>query len=166
MRDKADILADIISGEHTELEEIKPPPQRLPGVIRWMVRCVILPFVVLDFLIQRFFRFLVRSPYRLKGKCKCCGVCCRYILLEWSNYLDKFPLLGKLYIWWLTEIDGFYLLNFDFENEEGKFRLMSCRYLSDKGVCKHYYTRSAICRQYPWIGYFRKPWFLPKCGYK
>ena len=166
MRDASDIMTDILSGEHTELEGIEVPVQRLPGFIRWTLRGIISPFMMFDLIIQRLLRFCIRSPYRFKGRCKQCGVCCRYILCEWPRYLKRFPLLEKLYVWWLTEVNGFYFYDFDIEEDGCVYRLMTCRYLSSKGKCLHHRMRPAICRQYPWIGYFRRPWFLPKCGYK
>jgi hypothetical protein len=166
VRDKSDILEDIISGKHTELEAKEPPPQHLPAIIRWGIRGIIWPFMVLDLSIQRCLRFFVRSPHKLRGRCNGCGVCCRYILLEWAGCVEKYSWLGRIYLWWMTEINGFYLLDFDFCDQEGsKYLLMGCRYLSKKR-CRHYLMRPAICHHYPWVGYFRRPGVLPKCGYK
>lgn len=164
--DKEQILRDIVQGKHTILEEQEPPPQRLPKIFRWSFRLIVFPFMLLDVTIQRTLAFIFKSPGNVCGRCNRCGTCCRYVLMEWPAYLDWLPFLARLYMFWMTEVNGFYLRGVDIECNDGyRYRLLGCRYLFDGNRCKHYYLRPAVCRQYPWKGYYKLPWFLPQCGY-
>ena len=134
--------------------------------IRWPIKITIYPFMMLDLFIQCLLRRLV-SPYKLERKCYKCGTCCNYILLSWPRFLDVQPSLGRWYIWWYTHIHGFYLRNLDIEEDNGfRYVVMGCRYLLSDHKCKHYLLRPAICRQFPWNGYYRHPTIRKGCGYK
>src|SRR5437879_1706122 len=57
------------------------PGQWVPGFIRWPVRAIVLPLILIDQLAQKAARLLIRTPYRIEGKCLRRGNCCRYILV-------------------------------------------------------------------------------------
>lgn len=143
------------------------PVQRTPGWIRWPLRVLVFPFMWLDLTVQRILQRILRPPYRVEGHCKQRGNCCHYILLGWDPLMDRWPWLGKFWLWWYTEILGFYLRGFDIENEAGDVaRVMSCRYLQPNGSCGQYRLRPGICRQWPRIDYVSRPYVLKGCGYR
>ena len=95
--------------------------------------------------IKFFLQKLKSSKYKIVGKCKMCGNCCRNI-----TFMN-----GKQYI--ETEQQFEALKNFDkryniFEicgkNENGAL-LFKCLYLGDDNKCKKYWLRSLYCRNYP-----------------
>jgi hypothetical protein len=138
------------------------PAQRLSGWVRWPLRLLLLPFVLIDLQAQRVARLLIRPPYKQAGACKQRGNCCRYIMIQHST-----GLLGKLYLFWNKEINGFYPRFNEPQEYEGKSVIvMGCRYLKADGRCGHYHLRPAVCRKWPMIEYFGYPRILKGCGFK
>ena len=162
----------VLSGERGVPPESHPkygdiPRQFLPGWVRWPLRCLIFPFMILDSWIQRGLQKVISPPYTLKGGCKMRGHCCYYILLSWPRYLKWFPFVGWAYSWWLTEVNGFFFRGFTIQDdEEHNFRVLSCRYLAPDGKCGHHVLRPTLCRQHPRRGYYKKPKILKGCGYQ
>ncbi len=151
-----------------EEESIPPEPpggipkQFVPSWIRWPIRVLFLPLVVLDLFAQRIARFLIRPPFKQIGTCKKRGSCCHYILIPAPK-----GIFGKLYYLWNTQILGFYRRdNGIYESEGHKVHVMGCRYLSKKGTCTRYALRPAVCRKWPMIEYFGYPRILKGCGFK
>lgn len=151
-------------------EEDSPPPeppggipvQRLTGFIRWPLRVLFLPLVLLDLWAQRIARLIIKPPFKQTGACKKRGACCHYILIPVSK-----GIFGKLYYLWNTEVLGFYRRDDRvYESERHKMHLMGCRYLSQKGICTRYALRPAVCRKWPVIEYFGYPRILKGCGFK
>ena len=138
------------------------PKQKVPGWIRWPIRAIFLPFVLLDLLCQKFVRFFFKTPYKQVGKCNKRGNCCYFILTYApTNWLKK------LYYFWITEINGFYpRQQKPLIVDNVKFKVMGCRYFKKNGECSHYRLRPMICRQWPVIEYFGPPKILKGCGYK
>lgn len=94
------------------------------------------------------------------------GNCCHYVLMEWDPLMDRWPWLGRFWMWWYTEIHGFYPRGFDVENVDGRVaRVMGCRHLQPDGRCGEYRLRPSICRQWPRIEYTSVPYVLKGCGY-
>ena len=158
-----------------ELTEIagaatKPPPlpngkiprQWLPSVIRWPIRIMILPFVLLDLGIQQMVLKFIRPPFRQEGHCYQRGNCCFYILLP-----EPKGVIPRLFYFWYTQVNGFFLRKPEpIETEDGKMVIMGCRYLQKDGRCGHYRMRPSICRQWPMIEYFGHPRILKGCGFR
>jgi hypothetical protein len=151
-----------------DAEEIPPEPpggiprQWVPGFIRWPVRLLFLPFIILDLTAQRIARLLIRPPFKTQGHCLKRGNCCHYILVPPA----KGP-LGKLFYFWNTQFLGFYRRMPEVYQSEGKqIYVMGCRYLTKKGTCGHYFLRPTVCRKWPLIEYFGYPRILKGCGYK
>ncbi len=138
------------------------PRQRFPALLRWPIRALFLPFVLLDLATQRVVQLLFRTPYKKSGSCKQRGNCCYFILIpEPTNWYSK------LYYFWNTEINGFYARHPDpIQIDHETFMVMGCRYLRKDGRCGHYHLRPAICRQWPYIEYFFAPRRLKGCGFK
>lgn len=160
-------LSDLIerAGEddHVPLAPDKGiPVQRVPGWIRWPLRALILPFLLLDLSMQKIARKIIKPPFRQIGACKKRGNCCQYILLK-----EPKGLFGKLDLFWNTEINGFYLRGRQtYECEGERMVLMGCRYLKKDGSCGHYHFRPLICRQWPIIEHFGFPRLLKGCGFR
>ncbi|MBS0603542.1 MAG: hypothetical protein JSS60_00730, partial [Verrucomicrobia bacterium] len=79
-----------------EAKEVPPEPeggiprQWLPGLIRWPVRVLLLPTILIDLAAQRIARIIVRTPFKKEGKCLKRGNCCHYILVpEAKGFLGR-----------------------------------------------------------------------------
>lgn len=138
------------------------PRQWVPGWIRWPIRLLILPSILLDLCAQRVARMLIRPPYKKEGKCLQRGNCCHYILVPEAK-----GFLGRLFYFWNTQILGFYRRNLKvYESDSKRVYVMGCRYLKKDGRCGHYYLRPAVCRKWPVIEYFGHPRIIKGCGFK
>lgn len=148
-------------------EQPPPPPggiprQRLPGWVRWPIRVLMLPFVLLDLAAQRIARLFFKTPYKTEGHCHQRGNCCYYIGTPAPNNL-----MTRLYYLWNTEVNGFYSRGFEPMDVDGKLMvIMGCRYLLKDGRCGQYRLRPMVCRQWPRIEIFGKPRRLKGCGFK
>ena len=143
-----------------------PPKQRLPGWIRWPLRILAFPIMILDVYGQKFAYKIFKPRYTLEGACKKRGNCCHFIHMGWPKEGSKLSFATKLYVFWQTEVLGFYFRSFDFVEDDELTRVMSCRYLSKEGTCRHYKLRPAICRDWPKTHSYRKPHVLKGCGFK
>ena len=112
-------------------------------------------------------KFWIKPPFQKKGMCKQRGTCCHNILLQWSPWYDKIPLLKKSILWWQTELNGFYVKKMEiFDEKSGTFsKVLGCRYLKKSGSCGHHFFRPSICRSWPRIEYFGLPIYLKGCGF-
>lgn len=154
-----------LAGDATEQPPLPKegiPKQWVPGWIRWPVRLLFLPFVLLDAMMQKFARLLIRPPYKREGNCTRRGNCCHYILLRKPK-----GLFGPLFHIWNTQFHGFYLRSQEaFEFESHPVMVMGCRYLKKDGSCAHYHLRPMVCRKWPMIEIFGTPQILKGCGFK
>lgn len=140
---------------------INIPKQRLPHCARMFLRIIYLPVMVLDLSMQSLARKIIRPPYQKKGSCKRRGNCCRFILLPEAK-----GFFGRIYYFWQTEVNGFYVREISPADEEGnKMLILGCRHLSPSGKCLSYKTRPAVCRRWPMIEIFGTPRVLKGCGY-
>lgn len=137
------------------------PKQRLPHTIRMLLRLIYLPVLMLDLGMQSIARKIIRPPFKRMGACKRRGNCCRFILLPQAKNL-----LGKVYFFWQTEVNGFYVKELSPPDETGGvIQVLGCRHLSPDGRCMSYKTRPSICRRWPVIEIFGRPNILKGCGY-
>ncbi len=158
-----------VHGEGEEPANAQPPPpkggipkQWLPGVIRWPLRVIILPFVWLDLASQWIARKIIRPPYHQEGRCLRRGNCCHYIFLP-----EPKRLFQRLFFVWFTQVNGFFLRRPKPVAQGGKeMMLMGCRYLKKDGSCAHYKLRPTICRTWPRIKHFCHPMILKGCGFR
>lgn len=105
----SDEIEELIAaaGEATEQPPNPPggiPQQKVPSWIRWTVRALILPWIILDIQMQKIAKKLIRPPFKAEGGCLKRGNCCHYILLPKAK-----GLLGRIFLLWNTEFNGFYL---------------------------------------------------------
>ncbi len=153
-----------------DIDEEEPPPeppggipkQWLPGWIRWPIRLLLLPWIMLDLYAQKIAIFLIRPPYRQVGKCLKRGNCCRYIMIPEAK-----GFIGRLNFILSMQVYGFYPRSLEPHEYEGHpVMVMGCRYLKKDGSCAHYRLRPAICRKWPVIESFAPPRMLKGCGFK
>jgi Fe-S-cluster containining protein len=158
-----DLIAE--AGDATEQPPLPPgglPRQWVPGFIRWPLRILFLPFILLDLSAQWVARRLIRPPFRQEGTCLKRGNCCHYVLVP-----ERKGISGKLYYLWNTQVLGFYPRSSEvYESEGKKVLVMGCRYLKKDGSCQHYFLRPTVCRKWPMIEYFGYPRILKGCGFR
>ncbi len=137
------------------------PRQWLPGWIRWPLKLLFLPLVLLDLQMQKLAAKIIKPPFVQKGNCKKRGNCCHYIMIEQGK-----GLFGWLYLVWHTQVNGFFPRSKElFLYEEKKVLVMGCRYLQKDGSCGHYRSRPLVCRKWPVIEQFGSPKMLKGCGF-
>jgi hypothetical protein len=151
-------------------EETGPPPepqegipkQWLPGWIRWPIRVLAMPLILMDLYAQKVATWALRPPYRQVGACRKRGNCCHYILIpEAKGWMGKFAFFVY------TQIYGFYPRYPEPHLYEGKrIQVMGCRYLKKGGSCSHYRLRPTVCRKWPLIAHFGRPRVLKGCGFQ
>ena len=165
--EQSEILNDLLqeAAENTNLPPAPPkgiPRQRLPSFIRKLLRWTFLPFVLLDLNMQRIAKKVIRPPFKKEGACLKRGNCCHYVLIQHSK-----TLIGRLFYFWYTEVNGFYLRYQKPKHYQGKLMyVMGCRHLSEDGSCKEYRLRPLICRKWPVIESFGFPKILKGCGFR
>ncbi len=159
---------DEVINKAGEAEGIPPDPpegipkQWLPGWIRWPIRVLLVPWLLLDLWAQKVALWIVKPPFRQVGKCLKRGNCCHYILLP-----EPEGILGKLNYVLNMQVNGFYPRYTDVHEYDGeRVIVMGCRYLQKDGKCKHYRLRPAVCRKWPVIEHFGHPRVLKGCGFK
>ena len=162
----SEFLEDLLE-EAAEVNHNPPPPvngipdQKLPEWIRRGLKYFVLPFILLDGWAHKLALLIIRPPFKKKGKCLKRGNCCHYILMPYSK-----SLAGKIFYFWQTEINGFYLRYKNPQIYEGKkIIVMGCRYLKKDGTCKQYRLRPQVCRKWPVIEHFGYPKILKGCGF-
>lgn len=137
------------------------PKQWLPGWVRWPLKLSYLPVLMLDLAMQKIARMIIRPPFKTAGACKRRGTCCYYILMSESE-----GLFGKIFHFWQTQVNGFFVREKSPPDEEGKrFLVMGCRHLQKNGSCGSYHSRPSVCRRWPIIEHFGKPRVLKGCGF-
>jgi Fe-S-cluster containining protein len=166
MKENSDLLDDLLfeaaaAKEQPPLPEGGIPKQWVPFWVRQLIKSLALPFVLIDFFMQKIARKIIRPPFKRVGKCKRRGNCCHYVLIAHS---DK--LIGRLFYFWYTQFLGFYKRIPTPQIYEGKkMHVMGCRHLRKDGSCGDYHLRPLICRQWPVIEHFGYPKVLKGCGY-
>ncbi len=124
---------------------------------------LIIQFILLDNVLTNLpKKLLFRTRWRLEGKCRQCGNCCKGIYLKIDPKQLGSELFTKLAIAWITWLFDFILLEIDYENH---YLVFTCKHLQASGKCGNYFWRTSICRNYPLVDYFKKPEFLPGCGF-
>lgn len=138
------------------------PKQRLHPWIRTILKLMILPFLYLELGAEKVARTLIKPPFQKVGRCKRRGNCCHYILFPETRGLLKI-----LFLFWNTEVHGFYQRSeCDYEHEGKKVLVMGCRHLRKDGSCGSYRLRPRVCRTWPIIELFGFPKVLKGCGYQ
>lgn len=138
------------------------PPQRLSPWIRWGIRLIWLPFLYLELITEKIAKFFIRPPFLQAGECKRRGNCCHYILFPETKGLIK-----KLFLFWNTEVHGFYKRQgLEYEVDGKKIHVYGCRHLRKNGTCSNHFFRPKVCRSWPLISHFGYPKVFKGCGYQ
>jgi len=152
-------LAENLTSPPKVLEEV--PRQWLPQWIRLTLKLTYLPVLVLDLFTQKVAKYIIQPPFTQLGSCKRRGNCCFFILIP-----EPTGSLGKIFYFWQTQVNGFFLRNKSPADDKGKKMLvMGCRHLNENGSCNSYRTRPSVCRRWPIIEYFGAPRVLKGCGF-
>lgn len=101
-----------------------------------------------------------KTEYIRKGKCKRCGRCCKLLAVQYPRIFNKWTWFVKQMIRWQEFHYGFM-----FENREENFILYSCRLLKPDGTCSIYRIRPRLCREYPKVKLFGRPYAFIECGF-
>ncbi|MCX6990421.1 MAG: YkgJ family cysteine cluster protein [Chlamydiae bacterium] len=137
------------------------PKQWLPEWLRLILKLSYLPVLLLDLFAQKVARYIIQPPFKQVGSCKRRGNCCYFILIPQPS-----GTLGKIFYFWQTQVNGFFLRSLSPQDEKGKKMLvMGCRHLNEDGSCNSYKTRPSVCRRWPVIEYFGAPRVLKGCGF-
>jgi Fe-S-cluster containining protein len=160
MKSLDEYLYEASNGVAPKAQQI--PRQWVPGVIRWPLRILLLPFIWLDGFSEALARFFIRPPLKRIGQCKQRGVCCYYILFPKVR-----GIIGAAFHFWATQINGFYLRDKYVHYSDGRaMRVYGCRYLKKDGKCGQHKLRPSICRKWPMIAHFGRPKVVRGCGFK
>ena len=163
----SEILEDLLYEASIATQRPPPPdggiPRRwVPFWIREPIKWLALPFVLIDLLMQKIAKKIIRPPFKKEGTCKRRGNCCHFVLIAYSK-----SIIGRLFYFWYTQFLGFYKRYPEPQSYEGKkMHVMGCRFLQKDGSCGQYHLRPLICRQWPKIEYFGYPKILKGCGYR
>lgn len=148
--------------ERPPLPENGLPKQKLPNWARLIFKSIVLPFLYIELLAEKIAKAIIRPPFTPVGKCKRRGNCCHYILFP-----ETHGILKKLFLFWNTEVQGFFPRDgMTYEHEGKKVMAMGCRHLRENGSCSNHFFRPKVCRSWPMIKYFGYPKILKGCGYK
>jgi hypothetical protein len=131
--------------------------------VQTIIKRLIISFVLLDNLINNTVKtILFRTRWKRVGKCRQCGNCCREILLKIDPKQLGSRWFTNLAIRWISWLFDFVLIRIDYTYH---YLVFTCRQRRPDGRCGNYFWRPSVCRNYPLVDYFKKPVFLPGCGY-
>lgn len=126
-------------------------------------RKIILSLVFLDNFIMRSIKSVFPRDWELSGGCKKCGKCCQEIFMGIRPILlkAKYPL--KIIVAWIEWLFDFKLKSID---RQSSHLIFTCNNIGPDGLCKNYFWRPNICRNFPIVDYFEEPNPHSWCGYK
>ena len=106
------------------------------------------------------------SKYRISGKCKMDGVCCKQIFID-ERLLNEIFFFSYLLRFWILKIYPFEMSNIVVETDEfaSRSRMLRCKNLGSDNRCKEYFLRPLLCRNYPRKRYFKKLELHKNCGF-
>jgi len=99
-----------------------------------------------------------KIKYKIEGSCKKCGKCCKEI----RSYGLKNEKELKIMQFFLPHYKRFYITRTD---SEGNL-VLSCKYLTEQGLCSVYNKRPFVCRNYPKKSINLNLEMIDGCGYK
>lgn len=115
----------------------------------------------IDGLAERLIKCFVRTRYERTGGCLKTGQCCEVIVMVPPDSMRRWPrlrlLIAKagevLYPFRLRgmEDDGFVYTCYNFDTE--------------RRICLNYRFRPKVCRDYPEVGFYTRPYFYKGCGF-
>jgi len=129
-----------------------------------IIKRAIICFILLDNWLHNILKkYILKTRYKITGKCRMCGNCCKEILLCATPAQCRNILFSTVATKWIEWIFDFTLLKID--TKEGYF-VFSCKKQLPDGTCGNYFWRPSVCRNFPLVDYFKEPVLLPGCGFK
>lgn len=117
----------------------------------------------IDFIKSAYYEFLSyfvseKLNYKITGSCKKCGQCCKQIRSKgMRNEKDL-----KLMQFFLPHYKRFFISGADVDGNI----ILSCKYLTDEGLCGVYDKRPKLCRNYPNSSINFNAQMIDGCGFK
>lgn len=96
--------------------------------------------------------------YRLEGKCKQCGDCCRYMYSIDTYTEEEFKLTTKFF----SKYKRFEIIGRD----EYDNLIFACKLLDKNGLCSDYKNRLKMCKNYPGPRINGGGELHKRCGYR
>lgn len=96
--------------------------------------------------------------YEIKGECKKCGKCCRY-MYSFDTYTEK---EFKIMQFFFPSYRRFYIKDKD---EQGNL-IFACKLVTDEGLCSVYEKRLPMCKKYTYKKIFYPANLHEGCGYR
>jgi Fe-S-cluster containining protein len=128
-----------------------------------MLRKFMMMFVLADNYITNLAGAFFRKQWKLEGKCRKCGKCCKEIHMKVEPHLIGNRFTRELVIRWISWLFNFYLIRIDYDRD---YLVFSCRSINPDGTCGDYRWRPSVCRNYPLVDYFDEPALLEGCGFR
>jgi Fe-S-cluster containining protein len=101
------------------------------------------------------------TRYERTGACVQSGACCELIVLETPVFSLGHPRAFRFF----ARLAGL-LYPFRFERIEGQHAFYSCYNFDPRSRrCLNYRFRPQLCRDYPPVGFFSRPYFFKGCGF-
>lgn len=115
----------------------------------------------LDSLVEGFLKRVIGTRYERTGSCLRTGECCELVSLEAPGFSYRWPRLLGLFVR-LGEI----VYPFRLHARAGNEFLYTCNNFDrERRLCKNYRFRPKVCRDYPAVGFFSRPYFFKGCGF-
>lgn len=134
---------------------------RVIWVFLWPIRTVLRLIRDIDGLVSSTFAKLFKPRYQIKGACKKRGICCKNIGISLHPRLMRNGIALRF-----IRLYYEFVYNFTYKTLHlpAGAMLFRCNYLKNN-MCSIHRRRPFICRNYPMTYYYRRPSFLPGCGY-
>jgi len=116
-----------------------------------------------EFQIENAIGKLFKRKWKIVGKCRRDGRCCKDIGIIAKPWIIKYKYIFKMVLWWYTRV---YPFCFKYYIEKENILIFGCTKLNNDGTCSIYNRRPSICRRYPIVSYFEKPVLFDDCGFK
>lgn len=111
-------------------------------------------------LLYEFLSYFVakKQKYKITGKCKQCGNCCREIRAKGMKNEKDLKFMQFIFPWYKY----FYISKIDANGE----LILSCKKLTKDGKCSIYFWRPLLCRNYPRKYINFEADMIDNCGFK
>jgi|GEM_PF-967092 len=138
---------------------------RFPALRRVVLRITyfgLRPLIWLTRGLDALVRLFQRPRWHITGRCLRCGECCQLLAMGLSPFLLRRPYLQDIIRW-------YYEINYGFHFEglaEERWLLFCCPHLDRNNLCRIYFRRPRICREYPSPYQATRPDVPDACGYQ
>ena len=117
----------------------------------------------IDFIKSLYYEFLSyfipkKVKYKVEGECLKCGKCCKEI----RAYGMKSEKDLKIMQFFLPHYRRFFISKTDDKGDV----VLSCKYLTENGLCSVYNKRPSVCKNYPAKSINFNGEMIDSCGYK